>query len=65
MSLTNKSSWAAGPPANRLVMMIGWRAVENHKDAMKTKVFQDKLKPLSDWLAGDIDVTHFTFKAVC
>jgi len=62
MALTYKSSWAAGTPKNRLVMMIGWREVDNHMAAVKTAVFQDNLKPISKRMAGDLDVTHFHFK---
>jgi len=64
MALTYKSSWAAGTPKNRLVMIIGWREVQNHLDAMKSAVFQDNLKPISDKIGGDMDVKHFQWKYV-
>ena len=75
MALTYKSSWAAGPPENRLIMMIGWREVPNHLAAMETTVFRDNLKTIFSAIAeeigvedefmavaGTLDVTHFKWK---
>ena len=64
MALTYKSGWAAGEPKNRLVMMIGWREVQNHLDAAKTVVFVDNLKPISDVVAADLNVTHYQFRGL-
>ena len=65
MALTYKSSWAEGPPKNNvLVMMIGWREVQNHLDAATTEVFKDNLQPIQDRVFGELDVKHFSFKQV-
>ena len=75
MALTYKSSWAAGPPKNRLIMMIGWREVPNHLAAAETTVFRDNLKTIFtavseelgiedkfDAVVSKLDVTHFQWR---
>ena len=65
MALHYKSSWAAGPPENRMVMMIGWRTRDNHMRAMETTTFMDNLAPISAVAAvpaEQYDVTHFEFR---
>ena len=56
--------WAAGKVKNRLVMMIGWSDIQNHIDATKTLLFQDKLKPVLEKVAGELNIRHFHLQAV-
>ncbi|KAH8888349.1 hypothetical protein GQ53DRAFT_843709 [Thozetella sp. PMI_491] len=64
MALAYQSAFAAPSPRNRLVMLIGWREVQNHLDASETDVFQERLAPIMKKIGGDLDVTHFRFVAV-
>ena len=64
MALTYTSGWAAGAVKNRLVMMIGWRDVQNHIDATKTAIFEDSLKPIFEKVAGELRIRHFHLQVI-
>lgn len=64
MALTYRSSLAMKTSANNLVMMIGWREIQNHLDAAETRVFKENLQPIQDKVSGDLDVKHFHFEAL-
>lgn len=64
MALSYQTSWIVELPKNRLLMLIGWREVDNHIEAAKTLTFQDNLKPIVDRMTGQLEVTHFKFQKV-
>ena len=64
MALTYKTSFALRSTASKLVMMIGWREVQNHLDAAETSVFKENLRPIQDKVSGGLDVKHFHFEVL-